>query len=78
MHERSDHRKLAVPDSKDYEILTEKIVHESHDILNEIINYTLDTTNKENRFVPHDFKARVNEILSWSNYRNQQTANEEA
>ena len=42
--------------------LTEKIVHESHDILNEIINYTLDTTNKENRFVPHDFKARVNEI----------------
>jgi hypothetical protein len=32
-------------DSKDYENLTEKIVHESHDILNEIINYTLDTTS---------------------------------
>lgn len=49
-------------DSKDYENLTEKIVHESYDIVNEIINYTLDTTNKENRFVQHDFKDRVNEI----------------
>ncbi|HEY7080003.1 MAG TPA: hypothetical protein VH500_09895 [Nitrososphaeraceae archaeon] len=30
--------------------------------MNEIINYTLDITNKENRSVQHDFKDRVNEI----------------
>src|SRR5215831_143332 len=48
--------------SEDYENLTKKIVHESHNIVNEVINYTLDITNKENRFVQHDFRDRVNEI----------------
>jgi hypothetical protein len=48
--------------SNEYENLTEKIVNESHNIMDEIINYTLDITNKENRSVQHDFKDRVNEI----------------
>ena len=41
--------------SNDYENLTEKIVQDSYNIMNEAINYTLDIKNKENRSVLHDF-----------------------
>jgi hypothetical protein len=37
-------------------------VNESSDILNFAITSTLDTANKENRFIQHDFKDHVNEI----------------
>jgi hypothetical protein len=48
--------------SNDYENLTEKIVQDSYNIMNEVINYTLDIKNKENRSVQHDFKDRIDEI----------------
>ena len=47
--------------SKDYENLTNKIVSESYNIVNEIINNALDTANKENRFVEHNFMDLVKE-----------------
>lgn len=48
---------------ENYEQLGEKIVNESSHIVNIIINDTLDGANRENRFVPHDFKIQVNDIF---------------
>jgi hypothetical protein len=45
----------------DYESLARKILNESYEIVNIIIEDTLDLARKENRFVQHDFKDRVNE-----------------
>jgi hypothetical protein len=45
----------------DCESLTKKIVNESNDIVNVILEDALDIAHKENRFVQHDFKQRVND-----------------
>ena len=48
---------------ENYEQLGEKIVNESSHIVNIIINDTLDGANRENKFVPDDFKIQVNDIF---------------
>jgi hypothetical protein len=45
----------------DCESLTRKIVNESHEIVSVIIEDILDIAHKENRFVQHDFRDRINE-----------------
>jgi hypothetical protein len=44
--------------------LTRKIVNESREIVNGVMEDTLDVALKENRFVPDDFKDRVNETYN--------------
>ena len=48
----------------DCQDLTRKIVNESHEIVNGTVEDTLDIALKENRFVPDDFKDRVNETFN--------------
>jgi hypothetical protein len=48
----------------DCQVLTRKIVNESCEIVNGIMEDTLDIAFKENRFVPDDFKDRVNETYN--------------
>ena len=48
----------------DCQDLTRKIVNESREIVNVIIENTLDIASSENRFVPDDFKDRVNETFN--------------
>lgn len=47
---------------ENYENLAKKITKESVDIVSIVIADTLDSANKENRFVQHDFEDQVNEI----------------